>query len=84
MCKSSIKCIRCKKSISDIPEIIENAKIANLEIDEYAKSELAYSEKYNAIVCTDCYIMAGMPSVPVKEISNWEEHANWLIEHCSR
>lgn len=64
-------CTGCNKPASEIEEYIEAAKENEMTIDEYVKSEEGtYNPSNGHLLCTSCYIKAGMPANPYPQ-PNW-------------
>lgn len=58
-------CQGCKLEAKNIWEYIEAATDANMDVNEYVRQEEGtYNQKNGHFLCTDCYITAGMPSLP--------------------
>lgn len=58
-------CTGCNKSPADINEYVEGAAELGITPDEYVrKEEGTYNRENGHFRCTDCYIRAGMPSLP--------------------
>lgn len=58
-------CTGCNKTADEIPEYIECAEENDMTVEEYVQSEEGtYNPKNGHFLCTDCYIEAGMPSLP--------------------
>lgn len=58
-------CVGCKKTPSEIEEYVEMAKEEKITPDRYVmESEGTYNRLNGHFMCTDCYIEAGMPSLP--------------------
>lgn len=58
-------CVGCKKHPYEIEEYVESAGEEEMSANDYVKEEEGtYNPKNGHFLCTDCYIEAGMPSLP--------------------
>lgn len=58
-------CTGCNKPASEIDEYIESAKEYGLTVEQYvAEEEGTYNPTNGHFLCTNCYINAGLPSLP--------------------
>ena len=58
-------CIGCNKSADEIEEYIEGAKEEEITVEQYVReNEGTYNLENGHMLCTDCYIKAGMPAKP--------------------
>lgn len=58
-------CTGCNKRASEIEEYIEAARDSGISVDDYVKEEEGtYNHENGHLLCTDCYIKAGMPALP--------------------
>lgn len=58
-------CMGCNTPAKLIEEYIEAAEDANMDVEEYIRDqEGTYNPENGHLLCTDCYIAAGMPSLP--------------------
>jgi len=55
-------CTGCNKTADEIQEYIESAEESDMTVEEYVRSEEGtYNPTNGHFLCTDCYIVAGMP-----------------------
>lgn len=60
-----IICRGCNQTPGKLSEYVEVANDAGMSPDEYViKEEGTYNPETGGFLCTDCYIKAGMPSLP--------------------
>lgn len=58
-------CTGCNKRPGQIPEFADIAKDEGMEPDQYVREEEGtYNPASGHFLCTHCYIVAGMPSLP--------------------
>lgn len=58
-------CTGCNKTADELPEYIEGAAEAEMTVEQYVREEEGtYNPENGHFLCTDCYIKAGMPSLP--------------------
>lgn len=58
-------CTGCNKPAKEIEEYIEAAADAEMDVEEYVRQEEGtYNITNGHLLCTDCYINAGMPALP--------------------
>lgn len=61
-------CIGCNKPADEIEEYIESAKEAGMTVEQYVREEEGtYNPENGHMLCTACYIEAGMPSKPAPD-----------------
>ena len=55
----------CNKTADELPEYIEAATENEMTVEQYVREEEGtYNPANGHFLCTDCYIKAGMPSLP--------------------
>ena len=60
-----ISCRGCQKSPYELSEYLDGATEADITPEEYVKlEEGTYNPVTGGFLCTECYIRAGMPSLP--------------------
>ena len=58
-------CTGCNKHPEQIEEFIESAAEEGISPDDFVRTEEGtYNPANGHFLCTDCYIRAGMPSLP--------------------
>lgn len=58
-------CTGCNKPADEIEEYIEAAAESDMTVDEFVRDqEGTYNHENGHLLCTECYIKAGMPAVP--------------------
>lgn len=56
---------RCRRHPSEIPEYVDAAADAEMDVDTYVqRDEGTYNPENGHFLCTSCYIAVGQPSSP--------------------
>jgi hypothetical protein len=57
-------CADCKKTASELPEVVMQAEGDECTPDESAREDGTYNPENGHFLCMSCYINRGMPSSP--------------------
>lgn len=78
----NIRCATCGRYINEIESIVESCKLTNKSLEEYVRTSDLVSDT-NEIICNDCYLYLGLPSLPVGELlMNYPDVNNKFVEMC--
>lgn len=60
-----LRCFRCKRVPSEIPEYVEAASAEDTTPEQYVRAEEGTLNRATGhFCCTECYIAIGMPTAP--------------------